>query len=175
MESLRNYRELVSRVDALCRRIEADYREHLSCRKGCSDCCRHLSLCRVEGAALALALSGLPTLEAARIRERARRAAPADPCPLLEDGVCLLYAARPLICRTHGFPVMVRRGGERQLDFCPENFRGLESLPAQAVVDLDTLKATLAAVDGLFAADGFRTDPPPRRRLTIADALLLES
>jgi Fe-S-cluster containining protein len=173
MDSLRNYRELVSRVDALCRRIEDDFREHLACRKGCSDCCRHLSLSRVEAAALGHALSAQPPARIAHIRERAQGAGPDGPCPLLDDGICLLYEARPLICRTHGLPVMVKREGERQVDFCPENFRGLASLPAQAVIDLETLNATLAAVDGLFAAEAGSIDLPSKR-LAIADALLFD-
>ncbi|HKK01835.1 MAG TPA: YkgJ family cysteine cluster protein [Desulfuromonadales bacterium] len=172
MDSLHNYRELVSRVDALCRRIENDFREHLACRKGCSSCCRHLSLSRVEAAALSKSLHGLSPERAAHIRERAGQAGPDDPCPLLEDGACLLYEARPLICRTHGLPVMVKRDERKSVDFCPENFRDLTSLPARAVIELDTLNATLAAIDGLFTAENRDRNLPERP--TIAEALLFD-
>src|SRR5690242_10266243 len=101
VENLRNYRNLVARVDELCRRIAAEYGEYLTCGEGCDDCCRHVSLFPVEAVALAAALGGLPADQAARIRELARAASAADACPLLEDGRCLLYAARPIICRTH--------------------------------------------------------------------------
>ncbi len=94
-------------------------------------------------------------------------------CPLLAGGECLLYGARPLICRTHGLPLLVDDGAGRRVDFCPENFRGLESLPGEAVLDLERLNAALAAVDAHFAEEAFGGGKAPRRRLTLADALLL--
>jgi Fe-S-cluster containining protein len=40
------------------------------------------------------------------------------PCPLLgEDGACLVYAHRPMICRTHGLPNL-DIGGESFSDLC---------------------------------------------------------
>ena len=160
MERLRNYRQLVARVDELCARIEGDFREGIVCRLGCDGCCRHLSLFPVEAAALA-----------AEIRERTREAAEDGPCPLLKDGACLLYGARPLICRTHGLPLLGRRDGERFIDYCPENFKGMESLPASAIIDLETLNATLAAVNRLFVKESGGDEARAEERITIARAL----
>jgi len=174
MDHLDNYRLLVARVDALSRRIEEAFRSQVSCRRGCDSCCRHLSLFRVEGTALALALGELPEAEAERIRERARGATADGPCPLLEDGACLLYAARPIICRTHGLPLLTGEGDARRVDYCPENFRGVESLPAAAVIDLDRLNTTLVAVDALFVSQAFPGQSAAGERLTIAEALLLK-
>src|SRR6202795_3176740 len=97
VEALNNYQILVTRVDQLCTAVTTEFGALLACRPGCAGCCRHLSLFPVEGIALASALSALPAAEATRIRERARLSAPDGPCPLLEDGRCLLYAARPII------------------------------------------------------------------------------
>jgi hypothetical protein len=170
---LENYRQLVGRVDALCRRVEAAYGQHLACRKGCDSCCRHLSLFLVEGVALARFLAGQDPLLLEKIRERARNAPADGPCPLLEDGACLLYAARPMICRTHGLPLIFSEGEGRRIDFCPQNFQGIASLPASAVVDLDLLNATLATINELFVAEAFQGTPPARERVSIAEALLL--
>lgn len=172
-QHLTNYRTLVARVDALCRQIEADFRSQIVCRRGCDACCRHLSLFRVEAVNLAQALHGLPGPEAARIRDRARRSVADGPCPLLENGVCQLYAARPIICRTHGLPLLLGEG-EMRVDYCPENFRGLDALPAAAVIDLERLNTTLAAVDSLFVSAVSPDRLPVGERLTIAAALLLE-
>lgn len=174
VQQLHNYRTLVERVDALGRRIEGEFRAQIACRRGCDACCRHLSLFRVEGVALAQALASLPEAAAARIRERARRATADGPCPLLEEGVCLLYAARPIICRTHGLPLLTGAGEARRLDYCPENFRGIDALPAGAVIDLDRLNTTLAAVNALFVSEAYQGHPPAQERLRIAEALLLE-
>jgi len=171
VERLRNYRQLVARVDELCARIEGDFREGIACRRGCDGCCRHLSLFPVEAAALAAALAEAPAALAAQIRERARAAGEDGPCPLLKDGACLLYAARPLICRTHGLPLLGRRDGERFIDYCPLNFQGMESLPASAVIDLETLNATLAAVNRLFVKESGGDEARAEERISIARSL----
>lgn len=171
---LANYRNLLAKVDLLCRRIEAEFGAQLACRAGCDSCCRHLSLFRVEAAALAAALNALPAEHAARIRARAREASAGSPCPLLENGRCLLYAARPIICRTHGLPLLTIQEGNRTFDFCPRNFQGIGSLPGSAIIDLDRLNATLAAINALFVAECFSGPPPEKERLTIAEALSVE-
>ncbi|AJE04935.1 YkgJ family cysteine cluster protein [Geobacter pickeringii] len=169
-EKLNNYRALIQRVDALCQRIEARFADQIVCRKGCSDCCRHLSLFPVEGAALAEAVAALPPAEAEQIRSKARQASSDGPCPLLADGACLLYAARPLICRTHGMPLITAADGERRIDFCPLNFQGVPSLPGDAVIDLDRLNEILTAVNALFIAPDADHERASQR-VTIADAL----
>lgn len=171
---LTNYRTLVARVDALCRKIETDFRSQIACRRGCDACCRHLSLFRVEGVVLARALREMPEPAAARIRDRARHASADGPCPLLDNGVCQLYAARPIICRTHGLPLLLGETETRRVDYCPENFRELDALPASAVIDLERLNTTLAAVDALFVSAVSPDRLPGEERLTIAEALLLE-
>lgn len=174
MEDLRNYQSLVEKVDALCFGIKERFGAHLACRRGCDACCRHLSLFWVEAVALARALDDLDQEAATRIRARARQARPEGPCPLLAGGSCLLYPARPIICRTHGLALLTGGEGERQVDCCPQNFRGLQTLPASAVIDLETLNTALATVNALFVSELFAGAPPTRERLTIADALLLD-
>lgn len=174
MDLLRNYDDLVRRVDDLCRRIETDYGAHLACRKGCDACCRHLSLFPVEAAALARGLDGLSADEAEGIRHLARLAPAEAPCPLLREGACLLYRSRPIICRTHGLPLMAGDGRNRRLDWCPENFRGVKSLPNAAIIDLDVLNATLTAVNALFLSEIPAGALPEKERFFISEALQLD-
>jgi uncharacterized protein len=173
VEDLRNYRNLVARIDELCRRTTAEYGEYLACGEGCDGCCRHVSLFPVEAVALATALGGLPAGQAAHIRDLARAASTSDACPLLEDGRCLLYTARPIICRTHGMPLLVNQEEGKRIDFCPKNFRGVSSIPAVAIINLDLLNATLAAINAVFNSS--RRNPAGRaqQRLSVAEALLL--
>jgi len=174
VESLQNYRNLVARVDGLCRRILVEYGETVFCREGCDDCCRHISLFPVEAMALVGALSALPADQSARIRSLARAASGAFICPLLEKGRCLLYDARPLICRTHGFPLLAERGGKREIDFCPKNFSGISTFPSDAVLNLDLLNITLAAINAVFIASRSDCISPEQERISIAEALQLE-
>jgi uncharacterized protein len=168
MGPLSNYYALVEKVDVLCGRIAEEFADHITCAKGCDGCCRHISVFPVEGAALAAALAALAPEERARVRENAATA-PEAHCPLLAAGICLLYEARPLICRTQGMPLLLREESGKRIDFCPENFRGVGSLPGNAVVDLETLNTLLAGVNRLFVGDDAGEWP---ERVTIREALL---
>jgi uncharacterized protein len=174
MESLQNYRNLVARIDALCSRIVMKYEETLFCREGCDDCCRHISVFPVEAFALALAIYDLPAGEALRIRNRAHAAMGAVACPLLENGRCLLYKARPIICRTHGFPLLSERGGGKVIDYCPKNFIGITSFPADAILNLELLNTTLAAINRVFISSCGDYPLSEQKRISIAEALQLE-
>jgi len=94
-------------VDAAIRelldRVEASVGSP-TCGAGCDRCCSHsVPVTSAEGLDLLAHLDGLdaavrdPAL--ARVRERARTSK-LDPCPLLSDGLCTAYAARPVPCRT---------------------------------------------------------------------------
>ena len=169
MQGLENYLTLLLRVDELCGRTAERLASHLSCRPGCDACCRHLSVCAVEAAALRQALRELPEAEAALIRQKALQSAPESPCPLLHEGLCLLYRARPIICRTHGLPILIQRDGESGVDFCPENFRELARIPGSDVIDLERLNSVLAAINALYLKLALGPE-----RLTVAEALSLK-
>ncbi|MBU5612796.1 YkgJ family cysteine cluster protein [Geomonas azotofigens] len=168
MSGLENYLALLARVDEICRRTSEAFSTHITCRAGCDACCRHLSIFAVEAAALRNALAELPAGQAELVRSKAREAREDSPCPLLHDGLCLLYQARPIICRTHGLPLLLLREGERTVDFCPENFQGIPSIPGSAVIDLERLNMMLATINALY----LQAFPGPER-LTIAQALTL--
>lgn len=98
----------------------------LPCRQGCDGCCQATlwGISDAEGRALARAVARLEPDARQRVQERAqsqleglyrRHGRTADwrqmlagegsrdaACPLLEEGGCLVYAERPLVCRTYG-------------------------------------------------------------------------
>ncbi len=173
-DGLDNYRRLVFQIDRRCAEIVAGHGQNMVCRKGCSDCCRHISVFAVEALVLARALARLPRGEIAVIRRRAASAAKEGACPLLaDDGACLLYDDRPVICRTHGLPIIFEREGERRVDFCPNNFKGISTLPGDAALFLDRINETLSAVNRLFT-EGFLPEVSPLSRFTVAEALLMD-
>uniref|UniRef100_C6E4G0 YkgJ family cysteine cluster protein n=1 Tax=Geobacter sp. (strain M21) TaxID=443144 RepID=C6E4G0_GEOSM len=167
MAGLENYCALLNRIDDLCEQTVQRFAEEIACRAGCDACCRHLSIFAVEAAAVKGALKSRSADEADLIRGLAASAEP-ERCPLLHDELCLLYEARPIICRTHGLPLMLERDGEKSIDFCPENFKGLPSIPGSAVIDLERLNTMLAAINALYLQEF-----PGPERLTMAQALAL--
>ena len=174
MDGLENYRQLVQKVDALCRNIATSYSHYIACRPGCNTCCKHLSIFPVEGAAMASYLRSLPGEKADHIRRHAGSRDGDDQCPLQDNGLCLLYDARPLICRTHGLPIMTTTNGNTHVDFCPMNFTEVDSLPGSAVIKLETLNASLAAINAMFVAQDTSGLFNGMERLSLAEAVLLD-
>ena len=172
---IKRYRHFIERLDKACQAIEDTYAAEIACRKGCAgNCCRiHLSIFAVEAAALASALKKLPPESYRQIREKATNATGYGPCPLLEDGACLMYASRLVICRTHGLPMRTEYRGHRSIGFCQKNFRNLKSIPDNAVIDLNELNAELAALNRAFV-DSYQGQAELRDRFTIGEALLLD-
>lgn len=104
------------------------------CRAGCDACCRSLGrahrLTEPEWTRLLDAIGAFSPAD--RRRALARLAAMTDErpivCPLLADGMCTVYAARPLGCRTHGF--FADRDG---VDACGSVTSAVEAHPDEPV------------------------------------------
>lgn len=175
----KKYQQLLERVDKSCRYIQERYADQIACRKGCAgNCCRiHLSIFAIEALALAHAFKKLPRDLAYHIRKKAVNTTGfgpcPTPCPLLEDGACLMYASRLVICRTHGLPMRTEYRGRQSVGFCQKNFRTLNSIPDDAVMDLDELNNELAALNRTFV-EAYRGPLELGDRLKIGEALLLD-
>jgi len=171
-QALDNYRRLLAKTDERCREILKNYAGHIRCKKGCAVCCRHISVFPVEAAFMRFAVKALPQSAADHIRKKARAASPEGECPLLEDGLCLLYDSRPIICRTHGFPIFFIQDGNQQVDVCPLNFEGVSSLSGQAAIDLERLNQTLSLINRMFISNCVTY--PLQERFTIAEVFIYE-
>ncbi len=169
--ALNNYRQLVSRVDELCAGIEHALQDQITCSEGCSTCCISITIFPVEAAALREALEALPEKETASIRRHVAEYASEKHCPLLHNNRCLLYKARPIICRTHGLPILFTEGDKQRLDCCPLNLATKDSLSGSTIIDLDRLNVVLVAINSLFLKQT-KALPDYPERLTIAEALL---
>jgi Fe-S-cluster containining protein len=165
------YRDLLDRVDRLLYRIQRRYSAQIACHKGCNCGCRNLSVFPIEALSLAGALQNLPAGSAARIRKRAAMASFWE-CPLLEDRACSLYAFRPVICRTHGFPLQTIYNERLSIGYCRHNFRRISPIPNDAVIDLDPVNAALRTINASAVIEIAHVLKLPDR-LSIAEALLL--
>lgn len=135
-----SYRDILDDADAFFRGVAARQPEQLQCN-GCSLCC--YGLFEIGAADIPVLADGLSRLHPSTRRAIVRRAAAIEQfdlrevnaeekeaffartaelaCPnLSEDGRCLVYEHRPLVCRTFGLPL---REGDRYLgDVCDLNF-----------------------------------------------------
>ena len=165
---LTNYYALRDRVDQKAAEVEQQLGDHMACKPGCDSCCRHLEIFPVEAYALQLAAQHLSTSQRQAICDPAFKATD-GPCPLLQGGLCALYEARPIICRTHGLPLMLtQEDGSTQLDYCPLNFEGLETLPGDMILSVETVNQALAVINRLFVEQSSQDWP---ERLSFYEAL----
>lgn len=138
-----DYRDILDDADAHFRDVARKQPQHLQC-DGCSLCC--YGLFEIGAADIPLLAEGLSKLHPSRRKAIIRRAAgivaaghpnlretgaqekdaffdrtDSTRCPNLNDeGRCLVYEYRPLVCRTFGVPL---REGDRYVgDVCDLNF-----------------------------------------------------
>jgi hypothetical protein len=161
--ALAPYRTLLEQVDQLCSRIVTDFAGQIRCRAGCADCCILQGVLPVEAASLALAWRKLPASAADRLSAQLQSAISGDRCPLLIDDRCPLYADRPVICRTHGLPLLIEEPTATRVDRCPLNFTGLTTLPGSAVIHLERLNRALVAANRHYLATCFPHAAPSER------------
>jgi Fe-S-cluster containining protein len=125
------------------------------CRQGCFDCCRPLSLLPIEAYAIACSLS-------ASLPPPCAHQDPVELCPFLqEDFLCLIYEARPVLCRTRGFPVSYLNGdGEWETEVCPRRGnagRFIETAagsPGELGIRLEAWNAWLFQLNEKFCLEG---------------------
>jgi Fe-S-cluster containining protein len=170
---LANYRGLLTRVDRLLDGIQRRYCGHIVCHKGCECGCRNLSVFPVEALSLVNAIGDLSEETGAKIRQRAAAASFWD-CPLLEDRACRMYTFRPVICRTHGFPLLTHYKGRASIGYCRHNFNDVSCIPDDAIIDLDNINRTLRTVNASVVGELAHVLQLPER-LSVAEAILIEA
>ena len=164
-EILRRYREFTGLVDGLCADLSDRYRDRMACRLGCSECCTAITVQPIEAAAIAdwTAASGQP-IEPARADGQ-------ESCAFLRGGACAVYAARPLICRTHGLPLLylieeyeldgrpaAAESPEWRIAWCELNFTGVDDDELErlfepgTVLNMEELNRRLAGLNAEFLA-----------------------
>ena len=185
--------EQLRRLEEIYRELEEEYCRvagelNFSCQ-GCPDnCCDSYFLHHTysEWMYLHRGFSSLPEERREILLQRARdylhasqRAEtegrrPQEMCPLNEEGRCILYHHRLLVCRTHGVPARLVRPDGKRLDF-PGCFRCQEVVTSQSpgegvMVDRTPWLRRLALLEG-EVLDGKR-HLLPKMRKTIAEMLL---
>jgi Fe-S-cluster containining protein len=153
----------------------------LACAEGCAHCC-HLKVLATPPEVLRLVAHLRATRskeELQPIRERvaeadrktrgltaAERAAERLPCPLLEDGRCIAYEARPLACR--GINSFDARACERTLDH-PEEAVPLPLYQPQVQI-ADAVRTGVAVGAGRSTLDGRLLELNAGLRIALEDS-----
>ncbi len=165
MSVLENYTVLLKKTDEKSKEISTRYQEKIQCAKGCHSCCLHgLTVNGLEREHLKQYLTANPV-----IAEKAVANAQANPhkgqrCSFLDpEGSCLVYEARPIVCRSHGVPLKTAMDPQSavqnsstsmHLSVCPLNFTDmhLKDVGDHYFINLDTLNTILVLLNQQFDA-----------------------
>jgi len=140
--SLKLYKGIIASLENYEARLYKSYGDCIKCRKGCSSCCILESVFPVEAWNIYINFTGQPELFKSlnKISEK---------CVFLKDDACSIYEFRPLICRSHGFPIFV----DGKVDFCPMNFENIECIDSGYILNLEALNQGLASANMLFSRE----------------------
>ncbi|MDP4185624.1 MAG: YkgJ family cysteine cluster protein [Bacteroidota bacterium] len=117
LKHIKEYFSLRLEIEKLCEHLTSTHQKHLKCKEGCDLCCLDFDVFPIEYYA---------------IREEIRKQeitlpseAQGGRCSFLKNHSCSLYNLRPIICRTHGLPLlnMNEEGTQWELSFCELNFK----------------------------------------------------
>src|SRR5690554_4266888 len=116
---LKAYKQLRDNIDELSGKLHRQHTEYMQCRKGCDLCCMDYSILPVEYHYIK---NELKKEKEFSVPERSE--ASSNGCIFLKNHECTIYKHRPVICRTHGLPLLFTNDDyEWELSTCELNFR----------------------------------------------------
>lgn len=141
MKSIELYRQLTGKIGEYESKLLSAYSGDISCTRGCSECCILESVFPVEAYNIYESIAGGESVEQVR-----SSGGEEGKCVFLRGGECSIYRCRPVICRTHGYPVSV----EGRVDFCPQNFKNIKNIDSGYILDVEALNRALVSINLAF-------------------------
>ena len=131
MDNTASLDQLLTSYHTLCKYCDETFaatftalEAHMRCAKGCASCCILETVTPLEAFVLECFLQQHPVpTPGSQPQDNA--------CIFLHENACAIYAVRPIICRTHGLPLLYPKRGD--IEVCPLNFTDF---------DLNTLEPT---------------------------------
>ena len=144
--NLTNYEHFTGKVDRLSHKLSALHQNQMQCRKGCDLCCMNYRIFPVEYFAIQQALEQKPVES---------RESVDGGCVFLKDHACQIYENRPLICRTHGLPLLFMNDEQWELSACELNFTGFDDddFTGENTFPQDTFNSELFMLNKQFTAN----------------------
>ena len=143
------YYQLRTEIDALSESLEKQHPQHLNCKKGCDLCCMGISVFPVEFYAIKAEINP-ETLPVMPLSQND------IDCRYLVDHSCAIYQSRPVICRTHGLPLLYMSldGNDYELSCCELNFTGfdLADFDEKNTYPMDKINSQLYLINKNFVA-----------------------
>lgn len=108
------YLELRRDIDTLCDKLYSVHSNNMLCAEGCSSCCMDFGILAIEFNYIKDTVD-LDKVDLNNLLDKGE-------CPFLVNKRCSIYQHRPIICRTHGFPLLQMGEDSWELSVCDLNF-----------------------------------------------------
>lgn len=154
-EIINKYIDLTELIQDEFERNAEKYGDKLKCRDGCSQCCSQIfRITLLDAEIIKIHFRKLENTQQSILKTKAENyinktgefdieseeysKIPKIPCPALsENGSCMIYEARPVICRRFGPPVFDYKNPEK-LFACELNFYGGEEIIDELLIPNQT-------------------------------------
>ncbi len=113
----KKYYSLRNNIDKVVHKLETEHKKQMLCKSGCDLCCMDYNIFPVEYYSI------LNELKIAGFVPEKPEIGENNSCVFLKNHKCTIYQSRPIICRTHGLPLLfANEEGEWELSACELNF-----------------------------------------------------
>lgn len=144
-----NYLALRNTIDEHCSKLWDIHSLHMECKPGCASCCQAFRLLPIEYHYIKEKIKG----KSVTINNHAT----AKECAFLVDNKCHIYKHRPIICRTHGYPLsrLNEEVEAYEISYCPLNFKefNFEDFNIENLFPEDQYNSRLFMLNKKFIAD----------------------
>ena len=143
------YKTLRDKIDNRVAELEKEHNKHMKCKAGCDLCCMDYNIFPVEFYSILSALKQQNTMP--NISTDAND----DACVFLSAGRCNMYEHRPIICSTHGLPLLFMNDENWELSACELNFTefNMENFTEENTYAQDRYNSELFMLNKKFIAD----------------------
>jgi uncharacterized protein len=144
------YKELVKKIDGNTAKLEKIHHNHMMCKNGCDLCCIDFSIFPVEYYSI------LNELKKKNINPEPQQNQVDETCVFLKNHSCTIYEHRPIMCRTHGFPLLYANDdGDYELSVCELNFTDFdfEDFTMKNTLQQDKFNSMLFVLNRQFITD----------------------
>ena len=87
---------------------------------------------------------------------------------------CVIYPDRPIICRTHGLPILYREAERTFVDYCRLNFTNLPArhrFNKKEILDMNSFNVELVQIDKKFSEHILEKQWRPENRKSLKSIL----
>jgi Fe-S-cluster containining protein len=114
------FKELRDKVDSKCNDLLSIHKKNMYCRRFCSKCCQLFKILPIEFHFIQENICD----KNIAVNQDFKK----DECKFLVNKECSIYEYRPIICRTHGYPLarFNDEAGAYEISYCDLNFKTMK-------------------------------------------------